>query len=86
MPTLGAQTPQGFDVQLLKECHEKGVFKVGKSPMMLYLKSGLSVRIVNEGGETNLKVTTPVDLRSQNLSPPAFKDLKRSNIFPGYPK
>jgi len=27
----------------------------------LFEKCGLSVRIVNEGEETNLKVTTPVD-------------------------
>jgi 2-C-methyl-D-erythritol 4-phosphate cytidylyltransferase len=58
-----AQTPQGFDVQLLKECHEKGR-QLGwevTDDAALFEKCGLSVRIV-EGEETNLKVTTPVDL------------------------
>jgi 2-C-methyl-D-erythritol 4-phosphate cytidylyltransferase len=58
-----AQTPQGFDVQLLKECHEKGR-KLGwevTDDAALFEKCYLPVRIV-EGEETNLKITTPVDL------------------------
>lgn len=58
-----AQTPQGFDVQLLKECHEKGR-QLGwevTDDAALFEKCDLSVLIV-EGEETNLKVTTPVDL------------------------
>ena len=59
-----AQTPQGFEVKLLKECHEKGR-QLGwqvTDDAALFEKCGLPVKIV-EGEETNLKVTTPVDLR-----------------------
>ncbi|MGD1804946.1 2-C-methyl-D-erythritol 4-phosphate cytidylyltransferase [Dapis sp. BLCC M126] len=59
-----AQTPQGFEVNLLKECHEKGR-QLGwevTDDAALFEKCGLPVKIV-EGEETNLKVTTPVDLR-----------------------
>lgn len=59
-----AQTPQGFEVQLLKECHEKGRH-LGwdvTDDAALFERCDLPVRIV-EGEETNLKVTTPVDLR-----------------------
>jgi 2-C-methyl-D-erythritol 4-phosphate cytidylyltransferase len=58
-----AQTPQGFNLALLKQCHEKGV-QLGWSvtdDAALFEKCGLSVQIV-PGEETNLKVTTPVDL------------------------
>ena len=58
-----AQTPQGFEVKLLKECHEKGR-NLGwevTDDAALFEKCELPVRIV-EGEETNLKVTTPVDL------------------------
>jgi 2-C-methyl-D-erythritol 4-phosphate cytidylyltransferase len=58
-----AQTPQGFDIQLLKECHEKGLnlgWEVTDDAALLE-KCGFSVQIVN-GEETNLKVTTPMDL------------------------
>jgi 2-C-methyl-D-erythritol 4-phosphate cytidylyltransferase len=58
-----AQTPQGFEVKLLKECHEKGR-KLGwevTDDAALFEKCNLPVKIV-EGEETNLKVTTPVDL------------------------
>lgn len=58
-----AQTPQGFDVQLLKECHEKGR-QLGwevTDDAALFERCGFPVLIV-EGEETNLKVTTPVDL------------------------
>ena len=59
-----AQTPQGFEVNLLKECHEKGR-RLGwevTDDAALFEKCGLPVKIV-EGEETNLKVTTPVDLK-----------------------
>ncbi|GFZ96409.1 2-C-methyl-D-erythritol 4-phosphate cytidylyltransferase [Okeania sp. KiyG1] len=59
-----AQTPQGFEVKLLKECHEKGR-QLGwevTDDAALFEKCGLSVKVV-VGEETNLKVTTPVDLR-----------------------
>jgi 2-C-methyl-D-erythritol 4-phosphate cytidylyltransferase len=58
-----AQTPQGFNVQLLKECHEKGR-NLGwevTDDAALFEKCNIPVKIV-EGEETNLKVTTPVDL------------------------
>ena len=58
-----AQTPQGFDVKLLKKCHFQGKdlgWQV-TDDAALFEKCGLPVKIV-EGEETNLKVTTPVDL------------------------
>ena len=58
-----AQTPQGFSVQLLKDCHSKGR-KLGwevTDDAALFERCEIPVRIV-EGEETNLKVTTPVDL------------------------
>jgi 2-C-methyl-D-erythritol 4-phosphate cytidylyltransferase len=58
-----AQTPQGFDVQLLKQCHDKGL-EMGwevTDDAALFEKCSFQVGIV-EGEETNLKVTTPVDL------------------------
>ncbi|BAZ45702.1 2-C-methyl-D-erythritol 4-phosphate cytidylyltransferase [Chondrocystis sp. NIES-4102] len=58
-----AQTPQGFDVQLLKRCHAQGR-ELGWSvtdDAALFEKCQLPVKIV-EGEETNLKITTPVDL------------------------
>jgi 2-C-methyl-D-erythritol 4-phosphate cytidylyltransferase len=56
-----AQTPQGFEVQLLKQCHEWGRGWPVTDDAALFEKCQLPVRIV-EGEETNLKVTTPVDL------------------------
>ncbi len=58
-----AQTPQGFDVSLLKECHEKGRRSGWEvtDDAALFEKCGLPVKIV-PGEETNLKITTPVDL------------------------
>jgi 2-C-methyl-D-erythritol 4-phosphate cytidylyltransferase len=58
-----AQTPQGFAVDLLKECHTQGRalgWEVTDDAALLE-KCGLPVKIV-VGEETNLKVTTPVDL------------------------
>ncbi len=58
-----AQTPQGFEVALLEQCHAKGQrqgWQVTDDAALLE-KCGVSVNIV-EGEETNLKVTTPVDL------------------------
>ncbi len=58
-----AQTPQGFEVKLLKDCHEKGLRQGWDvtDDAALFEKCGLPVKIV-PGEETNLKVTTPVDL------------------------
>jgi 2-C-methyl-D-erythritol 4-phosphate cytidylyltransferase len=58
-----AQTPQGFDVDLLKNCHDKGKQSGWEvtDDAALFEKCGIPVKIV-EGEETNLKVTTPVDL------------------------
>ncbi|MDJ0658222.1 MAG: 2-C-methyl-D-erythritol 4-phosphate cytidylyltransferase [Crocosphaera sp.] len=58
-----AQTPQGFEINLLKDCHKKGS-QLGwqvTDDAALFEKCQLPVKIV-EGEETNLKVTTPVDL------------------------
>ena len=58
-----AQTPQGFEVELLKRCHDRGK-KLGwqvTDDAALFEKCDLPVKIVR-GEETNLKVTTPVDL------------------------
>ncbi|MDJ0688673.1 MAG: 2-C-methyl-D-erythritol 4-phosphate cytidylyltransferase [Xenococcaceae cyanobacterium MO_188.B32] len=58
-----AQTPQGFEVSLLKHCHDRGL-KLGwkvTDDAALFEMCKLPVTIV-EGEETNLKVTTPVDL------------------------
>ena len=58
-----AQTPQGCEVQLLKDCHHRGK-KLGwevTDDAALLEKCQLGVKIV-AGEETNLKVTTPVDL------------------------
>ena len=58
-----AQTPQGFEVKLLKQCHQQERQKSWEvtDDAALFEKCGLPVQIV-EGEETNLKVTTPVDL------------------------
>ena len=58
-----AQTPQGFDVALLKKAHQEGNSQgwAVTDDAALFEKCGLTVHIV-EGEETNLKVTTPVDL------------------------
>lgn len=58
-----AQTPQGFAVDLLKQSHDKGR-QLGwevTDDAALFEQCELAVHIV-EGEETNLKVTTPVDL------------------------
>ncbi|MDC0831646.1 2-C-methyl-D-erythritol 4-phosphate cytidylyltransferase [Leptolyngbya valderiana BDU 20041] len=58
-----AQTPQAFDVKLLQQCHDRGRREGWEvtDDAALFEKCGLSVKIV-EGEETNLKVTTPIDL------------------------
>ena len=58
-----AQTPQGFEVKILKRCHAQGK-ELGwqvTDDAALFEKCDLPVTIV-PGEETNLKVTTPVDL------------------------
>jgi 2-C-methyl-D-erythritol 4-phosphate cytidylyltransferase len=58
-----AQTPQGFEVKLLKDCHDQGR-KLGwevTDDAALLEKCGFPVKVV-QGEETNLKVTTPIDL------------------------
>ncbi len=58
-----AQTPQGFDVTLLKQCHQLGREQgwTVTDDAALLEKCGHPVKIV-PGEETNLKITTPVDL------------------------
>jgi 2-C-methyl-D-erythritol 4-phosphate cytidylyltransferase len=58
-----AQTPQGFSVELLKQCHQEGLergWEVTDDAALLE-RCGAPVRVVI-GEETNLKITTPVDL------------------------
>ncbi len=63
-----AQTPQGFQVELLKYCHEQGKELEWEvtDDAALFEKCHLSVRVV-QGEETNIKVTTPVDLEIAQL-------------------
>jgi 2-C-methyl-D-erythritol 4-phosphate cytidylyltransferase len=58
-----AQTPQGFDVNLLTRCHTEGREKGWEvtDDAMLFEHCNFPVKIV-PGEETNLKVTTPMDL------------------------
>jgi 2-C-methyl-D-erythritol 4-phosphate cytidylyltransferase len=58
-----AQTPQGFSVPLLQKCHAEGKAQGWEvtDDAALFERCGLPVYIV-PGEETNLKVTTPVDL------------------------
>lgn len=58
-----AQTPQGFDVNLLKQCHAEGIRQGWEvtDDAALFEKCAMEVRIV-PGEETNLKITTPQDL------------------------
>jgi 2-C-methyl-D-erythritol 4-phosphate cytidylyltransferase len=63
-----AQTPQGFEVQLLKNCHDRGRelgWNVTDDAALLE-KCQIPVKIV-AGEETNLKVTTPLDLAIAEL-------------------
>jgi 2-C-methyl-D-erythritol 4-phosphate cytidylyltransferase len=58
-----AQTPQGFEVELLKSCHRQGKVLGWEvtDDAALFERCQLPVKIV-EGEETNLKLTTKVDL------------------------
>lgn len=59
-----AQTPQGFEVAKLKAAHDRGKQEgwTVTDDAALFEKCGLPVQIV-PGEETNLKVTTPEDLK-----------------------
>lgn len=59
-----AQTPQGFEVETLKQCHQQGRQQGWQvtDDAALFERCQLPVQIV-EGEETNLKITTPVDLK-----------------------
>ncbi len=58
-----AQTPQGFEVNRLLQCHDQGARQGWEvtDDAALFEQCGLPVKIV-PGEETNLKVTTPMDL------------------------
>lgn len=58
-----AQTPQGFEVAQLRQCHQQGreLDWAVTDDAALFERCGLPVQIV-EGEETNLKITTPMDL------------------------
>lgn len=59
-----AQTPQGFQVELLKSCHRQGKVLGWEvtDDAALFERCQLPVKIV-EGEETNLKLTTKFDLQ-----------------------
>ncbi len=63
-----AQTPQGFDVEKLKTCHEEGRRQGWEvtDDAALFERFSLPVHIVM-GEETNLKITTPADLAIAEL-------------------
>ncbi|WP_404788646.1 2-C-methyl-D-erythritol 4-phosphate cytidylyltransferase [Altericista sp. CCNU0014] len=63
-----AQTPQGFDVEKLKACHEEGRRRGWEvtDDAALFEKFDLPVHIL-PGEETNLKITTPEDLAIATL-------------------
>jgi 2-C-methyl-D-erythritol 4-phosphate cytidylyltransferase len=63
-----AQTPQGFDVEKLKACHEEGRRQGWEvtDDAALFEKFNLPVHILL-GEETNLKITTPDDLAIAEL-------------------
>lgn len=63
-----AQTPQGFSVPLLKQCHAAGRQQgwAVTDDAALFEQCQLPVTIVR-GEETNLKVTTPADLAIAEL-------------------
>lgn len=58
-----AQTPQGFAVRAIQQCHRQGKTEGWEvtDDAALFERCGLPVVIV-PGEETNLKVTTPMDL------------------------
>lgn len=63
-----AQTPQGFWVDRLKQCHEQGRTQGWEvtDDAALFERCQLPVQIVM-GEETNLKITTPADLAIAEL-------------------
>jgi 2-C-methyl-D-erythritol 4-phosphate cytidylyltransferase len=58
-----AQTPQGFEVERLTQCHREGQRQKWEvtDDAALFEQCGYPVKVL-DGEETNLKVTTPVDL------------------------
>ncbi|MCM1982821.1 2-C-methyl-D-erythritol 4-phosphate cytidylyltransferase [Lyngbya confervoides] len=63
-----AQTPQGFNADQLRDCHEQGRSQGWQvtDDAALYERLHLPVHIV-EGEETNIKITTPADLKLAEL-------------------
>ncbi|MCS7030542.1 MAG: 2-C-methyl-D-erythritol 4-phosphate cytidylyltransferase [Gloeomargarita sp. SKYG116] len=58
-----AQTPQGFQVEVLKTCHQRALTEHWQTTddAALLERYGYPVQVV-QGEETNLKITTPADL------------------------
>ena len=81
-----AQTPQGFEVKLLKACHDKGRALGWEvtDDAALFEKCSLPVTIV-PGEETNLKITTPVDLAIAEFILSNRKGVKPQSLKPSYP-
>ncbi len=63
--TWAIQTPQCFDRKTLLEMHEKYKNDFVTDDCMLLEKDNYAIKII-EGDYTNLKVTTPVDLKTVN--------------------
>lgn len=63
--TWAIQTPQCFDRKTLLEMHEKYKNDFVTDDCMLLEKDNYAIKII-EGDYTNLKVTTPVDLKAVN--------------------
>ena len=56
------QTPQCFKLDELKKCYEQPFSENFTDDATVYEAAGHSVELV-EGEETNLKVTTPIDIK-----------------------
>jgi 2-C-methyl-D-erythritol 4-phosphate cytidylyltransferase len=56
-----AQTPQAFEIKLLKQAHQNGKSASVTDDAMLVERLGVKVRLVDAPAD-NMKITTPVDL------------------------
>ena len=59
---MEVQTPQCFDLSLLKPCYDKSFDETFTDDATVFEGSGHSIHLV-EGESTNLKITTPADLK-----------------------
>ena len=59
---MEVQTPQCFDLSLLKPCYDKSFDSTFTDDATVFEGSGHTVHLV-EGESTNIKITTPADLK-----------------------